>query len=81
MKGARELGLHLPADLSIVGFDNIQIASYVIPSLTTISQPAYGMGKLGAELLFKRIENQAKPEQRMLDSSLIVRESTCRPSQ
>ncbi len=78
MKGARELGLNLPEDLSIVGFDDIQIASYVIPGLTTISQPAYKMGKLGAELLFKRIENQAKPEQRMLESSLIVRESTTR---
>ncbi|MBU0464972.1 MAG: LacI family transcriptional regulator [Proteobacteria bacterium] len=76
MKGARELGLNLPTDLSIVGFDDIQIASYVIPELTTIHQPAYEMGKLGAQLLFQRIGNQSKPEQLMLESSLIVREST-----
>lgn len=78
MKGARELGLNLPTDLSIVGFDDIPIASYVIPELTTIRQPAYEMGKLGAQLLFQRIGNQSKPVQLMLESSLIVRESTTR---
>ncbi len=78
MKGARELGLKLPKDLSIVGFDDIEIASFVIPALTTIRQPAYEMGKLGAELLFQRMENPATPTQRMLDTELIVRDSTAR---
>jgi DNA-binding LacI/PurR family transcriptional regulator len=78
MKGARELGLDLPEDLSIVGFDDIPIASYVIPELTTIHQPAYEMGKLGAELLFHCIQKQTKSVQLMLDSSLIIRESTTR---
>jgi LacI family transcriptional regulator len=81
MKGAREMGLNLPENLSIMGFDDIQIASYVIPGLTTIRQPAYEMGKQGAELLFQRInadpaDGGPVPVQRMLDSSLIVREST-----
>ncbi len=79
MKGARELGLQLPRDLSIVGFDDIRIASYVIPELTTIRQPAYDIGKLGAELLFQRIGGCTKPVHRMLDLSLIVRESTAGP--
>ncbi|WP_457576984.1 LacI family DNA-binding transcriptional regulator [Desulfomarina sp.] len=79
MKGARELGLQLPRDLSIVGFDDIRIASYVIPELTTIRQPAYDIGKLGAELLFQRIRGCTKPVHRMLDLSLIVRESTTGP--
>lgn len=81
MKGARETGLSLPTDLSIMGFDDIQIASYVIPGLTTIRQPAYEMGKQGAELLFQRInadpeKGGSTPVQRMLDSSLIIRDST-----
>ncbi|MCP4721400.1 MAG: substrate-binding domain-containing protein, partial [Desulfobacteraceae bacterium] len=76
MKGARELGFNLPKDLSIVGFDDIHIASYVIPELTTIRQPAYEMGNLGAKLLLQRIGGKIKPEQLMLESSLIVREST-----
>ncbi|BCL62265.1 DNA-binding transcriptional regulator CytR [Desulfomarina profundi] len=79
MKGARELGLQLPRDLSIVGFDDIRIASYVIPELTTIRQPAYDIGKLGADLLFQRIGGCMKPVHRMLDLSLIVRESTAGP--
>ncbi|MCF8077619.1 MAG: LacI family transcriptional regulator [Desulfotignum sp.] len=78
MKGARERGLKLPKDLSIAGFDDIEIASYVIPALTTIRQPAYEMGKLGAELLFQRMENPARPIQRMLGTELIVRDSTAR---
>ncbi len=78
MKGARELGFKLPEDLSIVGFDDIRIASYMTPELTTIRQPSYEMGKLGAELLFQRIEHQVKPVQLMLESSLVVRESTIR---
>lgn len=76
MKGARDVDLNVPQDLSIVGFDNIQIASYVTPELTTISQPAYEIGKVGAELLFQRMKGQDKPVQRMLDLSLVVREST-----
>jgi LacI family transcriptional regulator len=77
MKGARECGLSLPQDMSIVGFDDIQIASYVVPGLTTIHQPAYEMGQLGAELLFRLMdEKTGKAVQKMLVSSLVVRDST-----
>jgi LacI family transcriptional regulator len=76
MKGAREMGLKLPEDLSIAGFDDIEIASYVVPALTTIRQPAYEMGKLGAELLFQRMTNPDKPVRLMLKTELIVRDST-----
>jgi len=79
MKGARELGFTLPDDLSIVGFDDIRIASYMIPELTTIRQPCYEMGKLGAELLLQRIGQKVKPVQMMLESSLVVRGSTTGP--
>jgi LacI family transcriptional regulator len=76
MKGAREMGLKLPEDLSIAGFDDIEISSYVVPALTTIRQPAYEMGKLGAELLFQRMTNPDKPVRMMLETELIVRDST-----
>lgn len=80
MKGAREMGLSLPEELSIVGFDDIRIASYIVPELTTVYQPAYEMGKLGAQLLFDLMEKrQIKPVQKMLDASLVVRESTTIP--
>ncbi len=79
MKGAREMGLNLPQDLSVVGFDDILIASHIVPELTTVYQPAYEMGKLGAKLLFELMGKESKPVQLMLDSSLIVRASTVSP--
>lgn len=80
MKGARDFGLALPQDLSVVGFDDISPASYSVPELTTIHQPAYEMGKLGAQLLFDLMaKKQTKPTQIMLDTSLIIRESAAAP--
>jgi len=76
MKGAREAGLTLPDDLSIVGFDDMQTASYMVPALTTIRQPAYEMGQRAAKILLQLIEKKSKPVQDMMDSTLIVREST-----
>ncbi|BHH85314.1 LacI family DNA-binding transcriptional regulator [Desulforhopalus sp. 52FAK] len=75
-KGAREMGLNLPEDLSIVGFDDVQTASYMVPALTTIHQPAYEMGQRAAQLLLQMIEKKSKPVQDMMNSKLIVREST-----
>ncbi len=76
IKGAREAGLDLPKDLSIVGFDDVQTASYMVPALTTIRQPAYEMGHRAAKLLLQMIEKKSKPVQDMMDSTLIVWEST-----
>lgn len=78
IKGAREAGLSLPDDLSIVGFDDMQTASYMVPPLTTIRQPAYEMGRRAAELLLQLIEKESKPVQDMMETSLIVRESTAK---
>lgn len=76
IKGAREAGLTLPDDLSIVGFDDVPTASYMVPALTTIRQPAYEMGQRAAKLLLQMIETKSKPVQDMMASTLIVREST-----
>jgi len=77
MEGARELGFKLPEDLSIVGFDDIQIATFVTPTLTTISQPAYNMGSLGTKILLDHISKRPyKPVHKILETRLVVREST-----
>ncbi|MCK4784891.1 MAG: substrate-binding domain-containing protein, partial [Desulfobacteraceae bacterium] len=77
MEGARETGIKLPEDLSIVGFDDMEIASFVTPGLTTIRQPAYDMGKFGAEVLLNLIGNKSgKPIHKILETRLIKREST-----
>lgn len=80
IEGARELGLNLPGDLSLVGFDDNQFSSFLTPRLTTVRQPAYEMGSLGARELFNLIgEPGRKPVQKLLDIKLIERDSTARP--
>jgi LacI family transcriptional regulator len=77
IEGARQMGLDIPKDISIIGFDDMQIASLVSPSLTTIKQPTYEMGKQGAEALIDIIERKSsKPVHKLLDISLVARQST-----
>jgi len=77
MQGAREFGVALPEGLSIVGFDDMAIASYITPGLTTIRQPAYEMGRLGAEILLDQIKKRdERPVHKILETSIVVREST-----
>ena len=81
MKGAREMGIAIPGGMSVMGFDDIEIASYISPSLTTIRQPAYEMGRLGAKILLDQIRSGrakqgTKAVHNMLDFELVVREST-----
>ena len=74
-----KLGLNIPDDLAIVGFDDTEIASLTHPPLTTMRQPAAKLGRLAAELLFKRIElgpgTPNWPRREYLPCELIVRDS------
>lgn len=72
-------GLHIPEDLSIIGFDDIPQAAHVHPALTTVRQPLEEMGRCAATLLFKYIANPlAEVERIELPTELIIRES-CQP--
>lgn len=74
-------GLRVPEDVSVVGFDDIQGASYHIPSLTTIRQPLNEMGKMAAQILLKRVRGQNSfPHAVPVMPELVIRESTCPPS-
>ncbi len=81
MEGAREMGLRIPQDLSVVGFDDMPLSSYVAPRLTTIHQPAYDMGRRAARILMSqtRVESD-KAVQQMLPVHLVERDSTAPPS-
>lgn len=71
-----EAGLKVPDDISVIGFDDILLASFIVPSLTTISQPSHEMGLLAAELVIKQIQNpQSPPQHIILSPSLIIRDS------
>jgi LacI family transcriptional regulator len=74
-------GLRVPEDISVVGFDDIQGASYHNPSLTTIRQPLQQMGIVAARILLQRIRGEATlSDSVQIMPELVIRESTCPPS-
>lgn len=77
IRAASELGRRVPDDLALVGFDDIELASYTIPPLTTISQPIDRMGDLAARTLIQRIEEDGlqAPTRQLLPVELVVRGS------
>lgn len=76
MDVARDLGRHVPDDLSIVGFDNIDLAACVSPPLTTMHVDKIGMGRLAVELLVNRIEHpESSPVRATVRPNLIERSS------
>ncbi|MFY4775800.1 LacI family DNA-binding transcriptional regulator [Metabacillus sp. RGM 3146] len=76
IKACQNQGLSVPKDISIVGYDDILLASYVTPSLTTVGQKVFDMGYEAADLLIEILEGEAKQNYRMLETQLIQRESS-----
>lgn len=78
MTTIRKAGLSIPADISIVGFDDIELASAVTPSLTTIAQPIAEIARCATDLLIQRLNGSRKEDNQriILHATLIVREST-----
>jgi LacI family transcriptional regulator len=75
----KDLNIAIPQKLKVISFSNLETAVILNPSLTTITQPAFEMGKKAAELLFKLIEKkkqQQKNEHVIIPSTLTVRAST-----
>jgi DNA-binding LacI/PurR family transcriptional regulator len=73
----QEAGLRVPEDISVVGFDDVPIAVFSKPALTTVRQPLEQMGRIAARTLIERIENGAEytPEI-VIEPDLVVRAST-----
>lgn len=79
-QAAREARLHIPEDVSIVGFDDLPIARWVSPPLTTIRQPLFEMAETAAELVIALSEGSPPAKARQeLATELILRESTGAP--
>jgi DNA-binding LacI/PurR family transcriptional regulator len=80
-QAARELRLHIPEDLSVVGFDDLPVAAWVGPPLTTIRQPLMQMAIAGARLALRLTRGEEPSQTRVeLATELIVRESTAPPN-
>jgi DNA-binding LacI/PurR family transcriptional regulator len=73
----REAGLGVPEDISVVGFDDVPLAAFSNPALTTIRQPLQQMGQIAAKTLIDRIEGKAEFQSEIvIEPDLIVRAST-----
>ena len=77
LRAAADLGLDVPKDLSLVGYDNIPMANFFVPRLTTVTKDAYELGKKAFDVLWARIQNPDLPRQHVHSlARLIIREST-----
>jgi LacI family transcriptional regulator len=80
LRAASELGLRVPHDISIMGFDDISLASFVVPPLTTVAQPIYAIGETAANILLRRIDDSNQPTETItFETELVIRESTAPP--
>jgi LacI family transcriptional regulator len=79
METLREIGLRIPRDVAVAGFDNIEFSPFTQPPLTTVEQPTGAMGRLAAEMLLERIEGKSESRKKSLcerlPCSLIIRQS------
>lgn len=71
--------MKIPSDLSVVGFDDMEISAFYDPPLTTVAVPAYEMGRRAAKILIETILGESKlPQQYVLEANLIIRGSTAK---
>lgn len=77
INAAKKIGLRVPEDVAVIGFDNIDLSTMVSPTLTTIDQPTYLLGYQASELLLEKIYNPNTPNKKLyLETELIIRDST-----
>lgn len=80
LAAARSLGLRVPDDVSVVGFDDVTSARLTSPRLTTVRQPLAAMGRVATELLLQQLRGEpASPTVVELATELVVRESSAAP--
>src|SRR5713226_150252 len=77
IRALQDFGMQVPADVSVIGFDDIKAAAFNYPRLTTIRQPLANMGRMAAQCVLNRIHGREKfRKQIVVEPELVVREST-----
>jgi len=80
LRAARQLGLRVPEDLSVIGYDNLPMAAWTGPALTTVNQPLRDMAGTASRMLLDLARGIEPPMTRIdLVTELVVRESTAPP--
>ena len=78
---AQTLGLNVPKDVSVTGFDDLHLSEHSVPRLTTMRQPFYEIGKTAAELLWNSIHSKSRTVSRVyLETTLVERDSILQKS-
>lgn len=80
LSAAHQAGVRVPQDLSLIGFDDIELAKFTSPALTTIAQPKHRIGVAAVDMVLERIQDgRVQARQVILRPELIVRNSTAGP--
>ena len=82
MHAIREAGLSVPGDISVVGLDNVDVAAFQNPPLTTIRQFLSQLAELGVQMLLDLLAGKTpSPSQVVIEPALVIRQSTAAPPQ
>ena len=78
MQVIKSRGMRIPNDIALIGFTNIPEASHIEPSLSTVAQPAYQLGKIAVHHILEQIEHPEEyvPQSIVLNTNLVIRNST-----
>lgn len=76
VKKAHELGINVGKDLAVMGFDNISMTEMYVPSISTVEQPCYKMGRVVVEKTIENLSNKINYGRHIVEHRLILREST-----
>jgi DNA-binding LacI/PurR family transcriptional regulator len=79
IRALKRMGLRVPDDISVVGYDDIPIVEYLDPPLTTIRQRKYDMGCMAMEMLLRLLNGADDVQDVTIEPTLVVRESTSAP--
>ena len=77
IRAIREHGLRVPEDISVIGYDGLEICDYLQPRLTTVAQPLEAMARSSVSILLEQIENDAGARHEEADFALQIRDSVC----
>jgi DNA-binding LacI/PurR family transcriptional regulator len=80
LRALHKAGVRVPAEMSVAGFDDLPITSFVQPPLTTVRQPKEEMGRRAAAILLDLLKGEQMDSQISVPGELVVRESTAPPA-